>query len=64
MLFRSTLEGADDMPAHMKNIFIGSSLSIPVQNGSLALGTWQGVYLLEHRNYGGNRKLLITQIGE
>ncbi len=62
--FTHTLEGADDMAAHMKNIFIGSSLTIPIQNGSLALGTWQGVYLLEHRDYGGSREILITQIGE
>jgi len=62
--FTHTLEGADDMPAHMKNIFIGSSLTIPIQNGKLALGTWQGIYLLEHRDYGGSRELLITEIGE
>ena len=62
--FTHTLEGADDMAAHMKNILIGSSLTIPIQNNSLALGTWQGIYLLEHRNYGGRREILITQIGE
>jgi len=62
--FTHTLEGADDMAAHMKNIFIGSSLTIPIQNSSLALGTWQGIYLLEHRNFGGSREILITQTGE
>jgi secondary thiamine-phosphate synthase enzyme len=62
--FTHTLEGADDMAAHMKNIFIGSSLTIPIQNNSLALGTWQGIYFLEHRDYGGARRVLITQIGE
>ena len=62
--FTHTLEGSDDMPAHMKNIFIGSSLTIPIQNNKLALGIWQGIYLLEHRNYGGSREIIITQIGE
>jgi secondary thiamine-phosphate synthase enzyme len=62
--FRHTLEGCDDMSAHMKNIFIGSSLTIPVQNGSLALGTWQGIYLLEHRESAGSREIFLTEIGE
>jgi secondary thiamine-phosphate synthase enzyme len=62
--FRHTLEGCDDMSAHMKNIFIGSSLTIPISNGKLNLGTWQGIYLLEHRDYASNRNLIITQIGE
>ncbi len=62
--FRHTLEGCDDMSAHMKNILIDSSLTIPITNGKLNLGTWQGVYLLEHRDYGGSREILITQIGE
>ena len=62
--FRHTLEGCDDMSAHMKNIFIGSSLTIPIVNGKLNLGTWQGIYLLEHRDYGGDREIFITQIGE
>ena len=62
--FRHTLEGCDDMSAHMKNILIGSSLTVPITNGKLNLGTWQGVYLLEHRDYGGSREILITQIGE
>lgn len=59
-----TLEGADDMPAHIKSTMIGSSLTIPITNGKLNIGTWQGIYLCEHRNYGGARKLVITIIGE
>lgn len=62
--FRHTLEGDDDMPAHLKNILIGASLTIPVSNGALALGTWQGIYLLEHREYGGTRRILLTLYGE
>ena len=62
--FTHILEGADDMPAHMKNILIGSSLTIPVTNGRLNLGTWQGVYLLEHRDKGGKRTIIITLIGD
>ncbi len=62
--FRHTLEGDDDMPAHLKNILIGASLTIPISNGTLALGTWQGIYLLEHREHGGSRRLLITLMGE
>ena len=62
--FRHTLEGCDDMSAHMKNIFIGSSLTIPIVDGKLNLGTWQGIYLLEHRDFGGSREIFITQIGE
>ncbi len=62
--FTHTLEGDDDMSAHMKNIFVGSSLTIPIVNGKLALGTWQGVYFLEHRDFANSREILITQIGE
>ena len=62
--FAHTLEGADDMPAHMKNILIGSSLTIPVTDGRLNLGTWQGIYLLEHREHGGSRKIVVTLMGE
>jgi len=62
--FTHTLEGPDDMPAHMKNILIGSSLTIPLTRGRLNLGTWQGIYLLEHREHGGSRKIVITLIGE
>lgn len=57
-------EGPDDMPAHIKAALLGNSVTIPVRNGRLALGTWQGIYLCEHRNYGGRRNLLITIWGE
>ena len=63
-LFTHTLEGDDDMPAHIKNMILGSSLTIPVTNGRLNLGTWQGIYLCEHRDFGGSRKIVITLIGE
>jgi secondary thiamine-phosphate synthase enzyme len=59
-----TLEGPDDMPAHVKASLTGSSLTIPVQEGRLALGTWQGIYLCEHRHSGGSRRLLATVFGE
>lgn len=55
-----TLEGPDDMPAHIKATFTGSSVSIPITNHQLNLGTWQGIYLCEFRNYGGRRKLVAT----
>lgn len=55
-----TMEGSDDMPAHLKSSIIGSSVSIPITNGRLNLGTWQGIYLGEFRNYGGARKIVIT----
>jgi secondary thiamine-phosphate synthase enzyme len=57
-------EGPDDMPAHLKAAMLGSSVTIPIRNGRLALGTWQGIYLCEHRNYGGSRSLVITAWGE
>jgi secondary thiamine-phosphate synthase enzyme len=57
-------EGPDDMPAHLKAAILGSSVMIPVQNGKLALGTWQGIYLWEHRNQGGERDLIVTVFGE
>lgn len=57
-------EGSDDMPAHLKSAILGSSVIIPVRNGKLALGTWQGIYLCEHRNHGGRRTLIITAWGE
>ena len=59
-----TLEGSDDMPAHIKAALMGSSLSLPVSRGRLALGTWQGIYLCEHRDRGGSRSLLATLTGE
>jgi len=57
-------EGPDDMPAHIKAVLIGSSVTIPITNGGLNLGTWQGIYLCEHRNRGGARRLVITLQGE
>ena len=62
--YQHTLEGSDDMPAHIKSVLVGSSISIPIQNGRLALGTWQGIYLGEHRNHGGSRRLVVTLQGE
>ena len=59
-----SLEGPDDMPAHIKSSLFGPSLTIPVQNGGLALGTWQGIYLCEHRDHGGRRKLVLTLQGQ
>jgi secondary thiamine-phosphate synthase enzyme len=59
-----TLEGADDMPAHVKAALMGSSLTLPISGGRLALGTWQGIYLCEHRDRGGSRSLLVTLSGE
>ena len=57
-------EGADDMPAHLKAALLGASVMIPIRNGRLALGTWQGIYLCEHRNHGGQRSLVLTAWGE
>lgn len=57
-------EGPDDMPAHVKSIIVGPSLMIPVAGGRPALGTWQGIYLLEHRDHGGARRLVVTAWGE
>jgi secondary thiamine-phosphate synthase enzyme len=62
--YRHDDEGPDDMPAHLKAAMLGSSVTIPIRNGHLALGTWQGIYLCEHRNYGGSRSLVITAWGE
>jgi secondary thiamine-phosphate synthase enzyme len=62
--FAHTLEGPDDMPAHIKASLTGSSLTIPVTLGSLALGTWQGIYLCEHRDRGGSRRVVFTAFGE
>ena len=61
---RHTIEGPDDMPAHVKATITGCSLSIPVRAGQLVLGTWQGIYLCEHRNRAGGRRLLLTLQGE
>ena len=57
-------EGSDDMPAHIKSSLLGSSLTIPVTDGSLNLGTWQGIYLCEHRDRGGSRSIVATLWGE
>jgi secondary thiamine-phosphate synthase enzyme len=57
-------EGSDDMPAHLKASLLGASVSIPVTNGELNLGTWQGIWLCEHRNHGGSRALIATLQGE
>ena len=62
--YRHTMEGDDDMPAHAKASLIGPSLTIPVTDSRLNLGTWQGIYLCEFRNYGGSRKLVVTITGE
>ena len=59
-----TAEGPDDMPAHLKAVLLGSSLTMPITDGRLNLGTWQGIYLCEHRNHGGARRLVITLTGE
>ncbi|MEM0911232.1 MAG: secondary thiamine-phosphate synthase enzyme YjbQ [Pseudomonadota bacterium] len=58
--YQHTLEGSDDMPAHLKASTLGASVSCPIINGELALGTWQGIYLGEHRNHGGARRLIAT----
>ncbi len=57
-------EGSDDMPAHLKSVLLGSSLTIPITGGRLNLGTWQGIYLCEHRNQGGRREVVATLWGE
>ncbi|MGL4852387.1 MAG: secondary thiamine-phosphate synthase enzyme YjbQ [Phocaeicola sp.] len=61
--YRHTYEGDDDMPAHAKSVLVGPSLSIPITNGQLNLGTWQGIYLCEFRNHGGNRRMVATVLG-
>jgi secondary thiamine-phosphate synthase enzyme len=63
-LWTHTVEGADDMPAHVKASLLGSALTIPISSGSLALGTWQGIYLCEHRDRAGGRELVVTLWGE
>ena len=62
--FEHTLEGPDDMTSHIKSSLLGSSVSIPVTHGKLNLGTWQGIYLCEHRNDGGSRRLVLTAYGD
>lgn len=63
-LYKHTLEGPDDMTSHIKSSLLGHSVSIPITKGKLNLGTWQGIYLCEHRNHGGPRKIVITLSGE
>jgi secondary thiamine-phosphate synthase enzyme len=63
-VYTHVMEGADDMPAHLKSSLLGTSLTIPVTNGRLNLGTWQGIYLCEFRNHGGARKIVVTITGE
>lgn len=62
--YRHMDEGSDDMPAHIKSSLLGNSLSLPISNGRLAIGIWQGIYLCEHRNHGGSRSLVLTLQGE
>jgi secondary thiamine-phosphate synthase enzyme len=62
--YKHDYEGADDMPAHLKASMLGCSVMIPIRKGQLALGTWQGIYLCEHRNHGGRRNLVITAWGQ
>ena len=62
--YRHTIEGPDDMPAHVKAAMLGSSVSVPIRDGELLLGTWQGIYLCEHRNRASGRKLVLTIQGE
>ena len=57
-------EGSDDLPAHLKSSLLGASLNIPITEGKLNMGIWQGIYLCEHRNYGGSRKIVVTINGE
>jgi secondary thiamine-phosphate synthase enzyme len=63
-LWTHTLEGGDDMPAHIKASLLGPSITLPISAGRLALGTWQGIYLCEHRDHGGPRSLVATVWGE
>ena len=63
-LWTHTLEGSDDMPAHIKASLTGQDLTLPVRDGGFALGTWQGIYLCEHRDNGGSRRLVVTLNGE
>ncbi len=62
--YEHTLEGPDDMPAHIKAVLVGSSITIPISNGRFNLGAWQGIYLCEHRERGGARRLVVTLSGD
>ncbi len=61
--YQHTLEGSDDMPAHIKNALLGSSIQIPITRGRLNIGIWQGIYLCEHRNHSGSRTIILTAFG-
>ena len=61
--YKHDYEGSDDMPAHIKSSLLGSSVTVPITNGSINVGTWQGIYLCEHRNYGGSRRVVLTAYG-
>lgn len=61
--YKHTYEGADDMPAHIKSSLLGASIIIPITDGKLNLGIWQGIYLCEHRDYGGARSIVVTAFG-
>ena len=62
--YKHTIEGPDDMPSHLKSSILGSSVTIPITNGTLNLGTWQGIYLCEHRNHGSSRNVVLTLTGK
>ncbi|OMJ87041.1 hypothetical protein SteCoe_11282 [Stentor coeruleus] len=62
--YRHSMEGLDDMPAHVKSSLLGVNQFIPIRNGKLMLGTWQGIYLCEHRDHGGNRQIVLTIQGQ
>ena len=62
--YNHTIEGTDDIPAHLKSSILGSSVTIPITKGTLNLGTWQGIYLCEHRNHGGSRSVVLTLTGK
>ena len=62
--YKHTIEGPDDMPAHLKSSILGSSVTLPITNGTLNLGTWQGIYLCEHRNHGSSRSIVLTLTGK
>ena len=64
LYYTHTMEGSDDMPSHLKSSILGSSISIPITDGKLNLGTWQGIYLCEHRNRGGSRSVIVTIHGD
>tara|TARA_B100002003_G_scaffold211203_1_gene207464 strand:+ start:654 stop:1073 length:420 start_codon:yes stop_codon:yes gene_type:complete len=62
--YQHIFEGSDDLPAHLKSSIIGPSVQIPISDGRMNMGTWQGIYLCEHRNHGGSRRIVITAHGE